>query len=140
MIKTKEWLITSRKNANLTQQELADKIGVSVQTIAKIEQGQRVGAVETWEKINTLLDNEISFSYACDNMISEVEEDIELYGFECHCYLYYKLEKNLIIFTDYALDEDFEDESFKLNPGEQTMISTLSDALKIFKYQNHILK
>ena len=55
MIKTKEWLIEARNKASLSQQQLAEKCGVSAPTIAKIEQGQRVGSTETWGKIFEVL-------------------------------------------------------------------------------------
>ena len=48
MIKTKEWLIESRQKAGLTQQQLADRSGISVAAIRNIEQGNRVGNNETW--------------------------------------------------------------------------------------------
>lgn len=48
---SKELLINLRKIVNLTQKELADKSGVSINTIAKIEQGQRNGTKETWDQL-----------------------------------------------------------------------------------------
>ena len=51
MIKTKEWLIESRQKAGLTQQQLADRSGVSVAAIRNIEQGTREGTDGTWESI-----------------------------------------------------------------------------------------
>lgn len=140
MIKTKEWLIEARQSAGLTQQQLADKIGVGVPTIAKIEQGQRIGSLATWEKINSVLGDNISVSYDCDDLIQEICEDIELYGATCKCYLYYKFEGGVVVFTDYALEEDLDDETFNIEPGETQMIATLHQALDIFRYQNQIIK
>lgn len=140
MIKTKEWLIDARQSAGLTQQQLANEIGVSLPTIAKIEQGQRIGSLDTWNKINSVLGSDTSVSYDCDDLIQEIYEDIELYGPGTKCYLYYKLGKDMILFTDYALEEDLSDEAFDIEPGETQMISTLKQALEIFNHQNKILK
>ena len=140
MIKTKEWLIEARRSAGLTQQQLANKIGVGVPTIAKIEQGQRIGSLGTWEKINSVLGDNISTSYNCDDLIREVYEDIKLYGATCICYLYYKLEGSAVVFTDYAIEDDLDDEAFNIEPGETQMIATLQQALDIFRCQNQIIK
>ena len=46
-----KWLKTMRLKKGLTQKELAKKTGLSIFTIANIEQGQRKGSPATWEKI-----------------------------------------------------------------------------------------
>lgn len=46
-----KWLKTMRLKKGLTQKELAEKTGLSIFTIANIEQGQRKGSELTWEKI-----------------------------------------------------------------------------------------
>lgn len=45
------WLKAARKEKGLTQKELASKIGISVNALSNIEQGQRIGSDETWNKI-----------------------------------------------------------------------------------------
>lgn len=57
MLETKEDLITARKKIGFSQQKLAELSGVSVPTIAKIEQGQRLGSEQTWKKINNVFNN-----------------------------------------------------------------------------------
>lgn len=52
IIKDREWLIENRKRYDISQVQLADKLGVHLRTITNIEQGTRVGSVETWKKIN----------------------------------------------------------------------------------------
>ena len=46
-----KWLKTMRLKKGLTQKELAKKTGLSIFTIANIEQGQRKGSELTWKKI-----------------------------------------------------------------------------------------
>lgn len=139
MIKTKEWLIESRNNAGLSQQQLADKCGVSVPTIAKIEQGQRIGSAATWEKLNKVLSN-VDMSYECSSLIDEIKEEILLYGSDYKCYLYYELCDGIVLFVDYALDRDLYDSNFEPLPEEKMMESTLKQALEIFAHQNKIIK
>lgn len=50
-ILNKDWLKTKRKEKNITQGQLAKAIGVTTSAIAKIEQGQRYGSEEIWDKI-----------------------------------------------------------------------------------------
>ena len=50
-MKTKEWLKEQRVKYSLTQQQLANEIGISRFAIENIEQGKRLGSVDTWEKI-----------------------------------------------------------------------------------------
>ena len=64
MIRTKEWLKKQREKAKLTQKELADNTGISVNAIRNIEQGQRLGSIETWTKIERFFNAEnCSFEY-----------------------------------------------------------------------------
>lgn len=50
-VKTREWLIEKRKEANLSQAKLSKLSGVSLVTIQSIEQDKRYGSDETWEKL-----------------------------------------------------------------------------------------
>lgn len=50
-VKTREWLIEKRKEANLSQAKLAKMSGVSLVTIQSIEQDKRYGSEDTWDKL-----------------------------------------------------------------------------------------
>jgi len=56
MYRNKEALIYARKEAGLTQRELAEKAGLSVFTIMQLEQGARGGAEETWLKLEAVFE------------------------------------------------------------------------------------
>ena len=47
---------TIRKHRGMKQQELADKIGINMQSLSKIERGLNYPAYETLEKIMEVLD------------------------------------------------------------------------------------
>ncbi|MCL2136554.1 MAG: helix-turn-helix domain-containing protein [Coriobacteriia bacterium] len=49
------WLKQARRQKSFTQRSLALTIGVSTSAIANIEQGQRKGSAELWDKIERLL-------------------------------------------------------------------------------------
>lgn len=53
----RKWLINTRKKNRLTQKELSLETGISINAIRNIEQGQRFGSNETWEKIYKVLGN-----------------------------------------------------------------------------------
>lgn len=52
-----EWLKIVRSEAGETQASLAEKTGLGLQTIVKLENGQRKGTPETWKKIEYILGN-----------------------------------------------------------------------------------
>jgi len=72
-MKTKEWLKEQRVKYSLTQQQLANEIGISRFAIENIEQGKRLGSVDTWEKIENYFsnvdDNLINISYDSEDLI-----------------------------------------------------------------------
>ena len=47
-------LKVARKAAGLTQQQVADKLGITVLAYKRIEYGQRTGRIETWDKLEDL--------------------------------------------------------------------------------------
>lgn len=44
----------ARKDKGLTQQQLADLLGVKLITYKRIEYGQRIGRIETWDKLEDI--------------------------------------------------------------------------------------
>lgn len=50
----RENLKNARKAANMTQQQVADKIGISLVYYQKIEQGSRTGDFEIWDSLEDL--------------------------------------------------------------------------------------
>ena len=56
-MKTATWLKEMRKKHNITQKELANKTGLSIHSLQNIEQGQRKGSKESWEKIINFFEN-----------------------------------------------------------------------------------
>lgn len=51
----RDWLIECRRNAGLTQDEVAKKADISQQALAAIELGNRNPSIETAKKIATTL-------------------------------------------------------------------------------------
>ncbi len=160
MIRTGEWLRKTREEAHLTRPQLSEMTGVSVEMIRSIEIGRRPGSADVWEVLNAVLDKGPSLSFDCDDLIQEVLADIDDFGPDYPCVLFYKKEGDLFIFHNYALEEDLnpddsvlEDEflrlkyskkelkeAFDLQPSEIQIESTLKQAYDIFDYQNRILK
>lgn len=50
----RENLRNARKAANMTQQQVADKIGISLRYYQNIEQGSRTGDFEIWDNLEDL--------------------------------------------------------------------------------------
>lgn len=47
-------LIVARKKRKMTQQKMADSIGITLRYYQQIEQGVRTGAVELWDAIEDI--------------------------------------------------------------------------------------
>lgn len=78
-MKSKEWLVAEREKYNLSQTQLANKIGISKFAIQSIEQGRRNGSDEVWKKIEEFFELEekikkgiISKNSLCRIKINEV--------------------------------------------------------------------
>ena len=140
-MKTKEWLKKNRKRVNLTQEELAEKLSLSTDAIRNIEQGKRLGSLETWKKIENFFEENYKISIDSEELIDELKEDIKEFGENEPCILIYKTFKNNIIFTNY----DFVVEEKPFNPkkellkGEKYIKTTLKYALEVFEEQNEII-
>lgn len=142
-MKTKEWLKEQRVKHSITQQQLANAIGISKFAIENIEQGRRLGSVETWNKIENYFntDEELIIEYDSDDLIEELKSDIEEFGEEHECILIYRVVNNTIIFTNY--DFICEEEPFnpnkELQENEYFIETTFKYALEVFEKQNKIL-
>lgn len=47
-------LKNARKNAGLTQQQVADYLGITLRYYKKIENGENIGAVDLWDMLEDL--------------------------------------------------------------------------------------
>jgi len=50
----REKLRDARKAAGLTQQQMADKLGLTLIGYRQIESGKRIGRIETWDKLEDI--------------------------------------------------------------------------------------
>lgn len=138
-IKTGEWLKATLKRKGMTQKQLAQEAGVSLPAVAKIISGERYGSPETWDKLLNVLDEGICLSVASSDFICELAKEIKKYGANYICNVFYKEDCGNIIFKDYLLPEDME-ENCKNDLKEMNMIQiTLKEALELFKLQDSII-
>lgn len=121
-----------RTKLKLSQQEFADKVGISIFSVQNIEQGQRKGSAETWNKIQNFL-NKDNISYDSEDLIEEIKEDIEEFGENDLCYLEYEFLDNHLFFIDY----DYCDE---IKAKGNCIIVDLKSALEILRKQDRIVK
>lgn len=121
-----------RTKLKLSQQEFADKVGISIFSVQNIEQGQRKGSAETWNKIQNFL-NKGNISYDSEDLIEEIKADIEEFGENELCYLEYEFLDNHLFFIDY----DYCD---KIKAKENCIIVDLKSALEILRKQDRIVK
>ena len=144
-MRTKEWLKEKRIEYSLTQSQLANKIGVSHYTIEQIEQGKRLGAPETWEKIENFFKDptkqNIKVSYESEELIAEIKNDIKESSKDFPYILLYNIIDTQIIFVNYDFitkEDPFIPEK-ELLEDEKYIKTTLEYALEVFEAQNKIL-
>lgn len=141
-MKTKEWLREKLNEKKITQKELAESIGISLNAISKILRGERFGSSETWEKIEAFFgDSEERVSYDSTNLIEELKEDIEEFGEDHKCILVYRVYNHNIIFTnyDFIVKEKPFNPRTELEKDEKFITSTLGEALQLFEDQNRLI-
>lgn len=131
-MKNKTWLKKILEAKKMTQKQLADKAGISLNAVSKIIRGERYGSDETWGKITKALENDCEIvSYECTQIIDDIKTAIAFKNKNDDCYLIYKKIDGYIVFIDFELDDDFE-----LDQDEFKIKTTLKDALQIFESQN----
>lgn len=142
VIKSKEWLIKHRKDLGLTQSDFAKRCNLTISTIQNIEQGKRLGSPDTWAKIeealNSINDPLPIYNINFSDMIGKLYKQIDLYGGEYSVYLFYEINIDFILFTNYLLPEEFELQSNTVSSNKKYMKASLATALEIFEFQNKI--
>lgn len=134
-----EWLRQKRKEAGLTVEELAKACGLSPVSIYKIENGERIGYASTWKKITDFF-KPVKISVDCDDLISELKEEIEEYGEDEECIVFYSVQEGAIIFYDYLMPEDMAESYFDEDLQDKSSIRiSLKEALELFDAQNQIV-
>ena len=94
---------------DLTQKDVAIRAKLSLPAIEKIERGERLGSAETRNKIiNVLSDDDAKISIDSEYQLDDIQKDIDLYGENQKCFVFYKYDNNNIIFIDYAFDEELK--------------------------------
>lgn len=138
-IKTGEWLKATLDTKGMTQKQLANETGLSVPAISKIILGERYGLPKTWEKIMGVLGQESILSVSSTNFINELKKDIELYGSDFAVNAFYTVENGNIVFRDYLLLEDMN-ENYGNDLKKMNMLQiTLKEALELFEAQDKIV-
>lgn len=133
-----------RKSKGLTQEQLAELTGLSVNTIQSIELGRRLGSTDTWIKLTEFFNKgKRNVSYSSDDLIEEIKQDIEEFGENEPCYLKYDTSHGYLFFVDYdfILEDKFENEDIELQNAfkDGYIITDLKTALEFFEIQNKII-
>lgn len=143
-----------RNQTGLSQSAFAELFGIPLRTIQDWEQNRRQPpeyVLRLIEHIVTLHLNDkdglaLNVSYACSDLIEEIQQDIFEFGSETECWLFWQTKQVKIPFSDeivsvdIAVNYDFvEDEiplSDKETSGYRIEKTTFRNALDIFQKQN----
>ena len=121
-----------REQNNIAIETLADTAKISIDLLSNIEMRKTLADAFTWRGILSALDF-VNISFASDGFIDELNEEIELFGADAPCVVFYDIEKDNIIFKDYAMPGD--PAPADMYPVEMT----LQLALDFFILQNEFM-
>lgn len=134
------WLREIREQNNLTQKELAKLTGLNIYTIQNIEQGKRVGNLDTITALMKFF-NIGNISWDSEELIEELKEDIEEFGADEELIAFFEKKGEYIFLTNY----DFEEEESPCTKEElkdyvYIVKARAKEILAILEYQNKIIK
>ena len=113
-----------RKKINLTQKQLAEKLGINAVSLSRYETGEREPSFEILQKMSELFGN-VSINYIMG------QEDVQSYHFLDHFIFLYN---NDAIFHNDKLIEHLQDK----NSTIYDIISNLSQLKELYKNQNKL--
>ena len=101
----------SRERCNLTQQQLADKVGVSKRTIASYESSGAIARSSTMRKLAVALN--VSYDYLANDEVTDPKQGIEkMEHIEAVSEVDELLERNAALFAGGELSEEAKDAFF----------------------------
>lgn len=144
MQKDGKFLKELRTKLGLTQKEFAEQSDVNLNTIMNIEQFKRKGSDETWEKIIRMMDqqkkdNKFKFSIDSEDIIEEIKNDIEKYGENHICYIFFTTTDGQTEFVDYNLKFETKIIESYFKDNVYYFEVKLKYALQLFEIQDRVL-
>lgn len=103
----------------------------------------RLGSPDFWDKIQEALEIPAPLlSYESEELIESITEDIEEYGLDYPCAIFYMIMEHNIVFIGYDFltnPDDHELEgAVKVEQDYKAMVTNLGDALDLFENQDSI--
>lgn len=92
-----------RKNRKMTQEELADKLGITPPTLSGIERGKSFPSYGVLQKLPLVLDVEIIHFFNFDEEIGNSNEKILLKINECFSFLDDEQKQSIVDFSGYLV-------------------------------------
>lgn len=127
------WLKNKRKELNITQDVLAEEANVSLGMISKLEQEQRGGSKEIWDKLYAYFGERY---YDEDDIYIKAKRDKQIYGGKKQCYMVYTFnenDNNNIIFIEYGLVNDKKEVTDKIEEGLKVLSTTIDSVISIWE-------
>ncbi len=140
MIATGEWVKKARKAAGLTAEQLAEKAGLSLNHIQRIEGGSRLPSPAAMDAIQEALGIWLeNVSFDTEELAAELAADVEEFGADHDCWLIYKPIGHFVCFTDYQpIVAEMPLRKEELQPDERAIMTTYGEALEWLKRQDSI--
>ena len=122
-----------REGKNMSIERLAEKSLNSVEILRQIEAGNTFADASTWRGIIFGLGRGLP-TMVVENkkLIAELHQELRLYVPEEPCTIYYTMENNCIVFTDYGIGKD------RAPKGVMPLKLTIEEVLGFFVLQGEI--
>lgn len=131
-----KWLEQKLAQNGFTPQDLADQTQLSLQTIQEVIADQDADN-EVWDLILSTLNQYPRVIIPDAQVLNDLKNDIETYGQDAQCLVFYGVNQNQLAFCEYQCLEDQKMHGANV-PTEylSSLPMSLADALQLFTKQN----
>lgn len=132
-----KWLLQKLAQNGFGPQDLADQTGIQLQSIEQII-NTNTGSEEEWDVILDTLNDYPRIIIPSAQVLDDLQEDIEKFGEDALCVVYYGVNQNLLGFCEYQCLADLYAHGSNVPTDYLSRIQmTLAEARDLFTKQNY---
>jgi transcriptional regulator with XRE-family HTH domain len=131
-----QWLSSVLKSNGFSLQDLSDQCGVSMENLNKIIHNQPVSK-DVWNQVLCTLNDYPTLYYPDASILSSLQQDIDEYGQDYMCRVFYGVNASNLIFCDYMLLGSSQDHGANVDLSTLNALHiSLKEALQLLTKQN----
>lgn len=95
-----KWLVQKLQQNGFTLQDLAGQSGIALPVLEKIANSDE-GSAQDWDTILSVLNQYPAVRYPASDILDDIAADIETYGSDAPCNVFYGVSDNSLVFCEY---------------------------------------